>query len=147
MALSANKVRYQRNVHLKRLLEITGADSQTFYEGAIGCWSAAASTVAVGADTSGFRTAGVVAQALTTGSSNTAKVKLEWGHSEWFPILADSIAAGDEGKNAVLADDAVLSEAADEVNDVPAGMIEELETIDGAAGCWISVGVYAPTNA
>lgn len=147
MALAANKSRRQRNVHLKRLLEVTGTDSMTFYEGAIGCWAASASTISVGADTSGFRVAGVVAEALTTSTSNTAKVKLEWGHSEWFPTLADSIAAGDEGKNAVLADDAVLSEAADESNDVPAGMIEELETIDGVAGCWISVGVYAPSNA
>jgi hypothetical protein len=146
-ALTANKVRYQRNLDHKRTLEITGTDSLEFYEGALCSWAAAASTVGPSSDTASERFAGVCSERVTTGASNTLKIKLEWGHSEWFPVAATSIAAGDEGKNAVIADDATLSEVADETNDVPAGMIEELETIDGTAGCWITVGIYAPTNA
>lgn len=144
-ALAANRARHQRNIELKRRLAITGVDSDEFYEGALCNYSASASTVAPAADTSGQRFAGVCAKRLSTGSSNTHKVELEWGHSEWFP--QSGLAAAQEGKNAVIGDDNTLTDAAAATNDVPCGMIEELETIDGTAGAWITVGVYAPSNA
>lgn len=142
MALSANKMRYTRNNHLKRYLSPTGTDSQTFYEGALACWASGASTVSVAADTNGLRFAGVCEEAITTGASNTEKVKLAWGHSEWFPLTASGLAAGDEHQNAVLTDDATLTEFEDETASIAVGMIEEFETIDGTAGVWVTVGHY-----
>lgn len=143
MALSANKVRYQRNLHLKRYLSATATDSMTFYEGALACWASGASTISVAADTVGLRFAGVCEEALTTGSSNTDKVKLAWGHSEWFPLTASGLAAGDEGKNAVLTDDATVTEWEDETASISIGQIEQFETLDGTAGVWVTIGQHA----
>jgi hypothetical protein len=146
-ALTANRKRHTRNLANKRTLEIKGVDSDEFYEGGMVSYSAAASTLVPSSDTASERIAGVAIARTSTGASNTVKISVEWGHSEWFATAASSIAAGDEGKDAVVADDQTLSEAADESNDVPAGRIEEIETINGTAGAWITVGVLSGTNA
>jgi hypothetical protein len=143
MALSANKSRRTRNEHNKRLLEITGADSQEFYEGAMCVFTSGASTISVASDSSGVRFAGVCPDRITTGASNTIKIPLEWGHSEWFPLAGSGLAAGDEGKNVVLTDDAQITEWEDETHSVMVGKLEELETIEGVSGGWVTVGVYA----
>lgn len=145
--LSANRERHTRNPHTKRTLEIKGVDSDEFYEGGMVSYSASASTLVPSSDTASERFAGVGIARVSTGSSNTKRISVEWGHSEWFPIESNSLAAGDEGKNAVIADDGTLSEAADESNDVLAGTIEELATIKGVAGAWVAMGIFAATTA
>ena len=144
-ALSANRTRHQRNLHAKRLLEITGTASTQFFEGGLVNWNGSASTVEPSADTASERFSGVCAEKVLTTASGGEKVKLEWGHSEWFP--QSGLAAGQEAKDAVISDDQTLTDAAAASNDVPAGAIEEFETIDGTAGVWITVGVYTGTNA
>ena len=146
-ALTANRARHTRERGNLMTLEILGVDSDEFYQGGMVSWSAAASTVVPSSDTASERIAGVCVERVTTGTSNTTTIAFEWGHQEWFPTAATSIAAGDEGKNAVIGDDNTLSEAADESNDVLAGVIVELETIQGTAGAWIVVGVFAATTA
>ena len=145
-ALTANRVRHVRGVHKPELVTITGIDSEEFYEGAMANYAAAASKVNAAADTASQRFAGVVATRLTTAASNTLKVEMERGHQEWF-AHDGNLGAGDEGKNAIILDDQTLTNAATATNDVPAGEIVEFETINGTAGCWIKVGVFAPTNA
>jgi len=144
-ALSANRVRYQRNLHAKRLLEITGKASTQFYAGGLVSWGAAASTVLPSSDTASERIAGVCAEKVLTTASGGETAKLEWGHSEWFPH--SGIAAGQEAADGVVSDDNTITDAAAATNDVPAGMIEEIETINGTAGVWITVGVLTGTNA
>ena len=139
-ALSANRERFKKNdAYTDYAL---GKDSVEFYEGALLMYTPAASTVEPAADTSGGLIAGVCTKRVTTGASNTVKIEFEFGHLEWFPTLASSIATGDEGSDAIVGDDGNLSEAADETNDVRAGRIVRLETLKGVAGAWILVGVH-----
>ena len=146
MALSANRERHYSKSN-KLAGSALGADSQEFYEGQLLMYTPAASTVQPAADTSGGRIAGVCTKRVTTGSSNTTEIPFEFCHLEWFPIAASSLAAGDEGLDAVIADDGTLGEAADESNDVRAGRIYKLETIKGVAGAWIQVAVHGPSAA
>lgn len=145
-ALTANRPRHTRNDHLKRTIEITGVDSDEFYSGGLISWSASAATVVMSSDTASERIAGVCAERFSTGSSNTKKILIEWGHEEWFPVAASSIVTGDEGTDAVVADDQTLGEVADESNDVIVGKIVELETINGTAGAWVVVGLQTGTT-
>lgn len=146
-ALTASRKRHQRNVHLKRTLEVTGVDSDEFYEGGMVSWSAAAATVVPSSDTASERMAGICTHRVSTSTSNTKKITLEWGHEEWYATAASSIVTGDEGTDAVIADDQTIGEAADESNDISAGMIVEIETIEGTVGAWIAVGIFSGTQA
>lgn len=143
MALSANTARPRRNTHLMRDGEITAADSQTLYQGAILCHSAAAATVEEGADTASFRVAGICEEALTTGTSNTLKAKFVWGHEELMTHDGEIVAA-DVGKNACITDDDTLTNGTTATNDVPLGMITEYVS---ATQVWVAIGVFAPANA
>lgn len=143
-ALTANRKRYTRNVHQAKLGSAVGVDSEEFYEGQGVCSNAGEAAAA--ADTSGFRTLGVSIKRASTGSSNTARIEFEFGHEEWFP-QDGNIAAGDVGANAIWLDDNTLTDAGTATNDVEAGRITELETIDGVAGCWIEVAGFSPDNA
>lgn len=144
-ALTANRKRHVRNPTNMRTIQITGVDSDEFYEGGIISWSAAASTVVPGSDTASERGFAVCAERKTTAGSNTIKIKLEWGHSEWFAHTG--LAAGQEWKDAVISDDQTVTDAAAASNDIPFGTIEEFETIEGTAGVWITVGILTGTNA
>jgi len=146
MALSAEKKRYQRDLGVKRLGSGTGADSQTVYGGAIVCHNGAGK-IAVGADTSGFYAAGVASKDQSTGSSNTDAIGYEWGQVEWFAMNGTDLVAADIGKNAVIKDDGVLTEASVASNDVVLGQITELETLAGVSGAWVAVGIFSLATA
>lgn len=147
MALTANRSRHKANLAGVILGSALAIDSEEYYEGQILVFTPSAGTVQPGADTSGARIAGVCTKRVTTGASTTERIPFEYGHLEWFPVAASSIAAGDEGLDAVIADDETLGESADETNDVRAGKIVKLETIAGVAGAWIWVGVHGLTAA
>lgn len=140
-ALAANRARHERNPHAKRLLEPVGKASTQFYEGGLVSWEAASSTVQPSADTVTQRIAGVSVKKVLTTASGGERVKLEWGHSEWFPHTG--LAAGQEGTDAAISDDNTLTDPFAATNDVLVGKIEEFETINGVAGAWVTVGVFA----
>jgi len=144
-ALAANRMRHVRNIDGVKDGAITGVDSDEFYTGGMLSLSAAASTVIPSSDTASERGVGVCIERVTTGTSNTTKIRFEWGHEEWFAHTG--LAAGQEGKDAVISDDQTVTDAAAASNDVPIGMITEIETIGGVAGAWILVGIFSGTNA
>jgi hypothetical protein len=144
-ALSADKLRRTRALSTLDIVDLQGADSSTFYDGAIACVNTSGK-IAVGADTASFVVAGIVRKQLVTGASNTALVQLERGHQEW--IAQDgNITIAMIGKDASILDSGTLTNAATATNDIRVGRICELETINGVAGCWVAVGVHGLTAA
>lgn len=146
-ALAANKKRYVRNLeNMQRVGTVLQADSKTLYEGSLSSFDGSGK-ITNGADTAGHRIAGVSVYNSVSGASNTTiKPELEWGHEEWFPHDGGLVASM-LGKDATILDDATLSKSATTTNDVTAGMIVELETINSVAGAWIRVGIYSGTQA
>lgn len=143
MALSANKVRYKRAV--SRLVKGSGvgADSSTFYEGALVCFNTTGK-IAVAADTAGFRIAGICTKYVVTGSSNTVEIEFERGHEEW--IAGSGATAADLMANVCVADDGAYTDNAS-TNDVEIGALVELETKAGTAGGWVRIGELGPDAA
>lgn len=124
------------------ILQHVAVTSAVLWEGALLCFSAAASTVTNAADTASFRVAGVYRGMQRTIAAGET-VELERGHVEYF-LQDGNLAAGSEGKNAIILDNATMTNAATATNDVPAGTILKL---DGTVGVWVHVGVFAPANA
>ena len=143
--LSANRSRRVRNTGGLRLGEITGVDSDEFYAGGLLSLSAAAATVMPSADTSLQRFVGVTQKRTTTGSSNTTKIRYEYGHEEWF--AQSGIVTGQEQTSAYVLDDATVTDYEGSTNKVRVGPIRELETIDGVAGVWVYVDGMALVGA
>jgi hypothetical protein len=137
--LSADTARKRRNTHLMRIGEITAADSQTLFQGAILCHSAAAATVTEAADTASFRVAGILEESLTTGSSNTLKARFAWGHEELM-THDGGITAAMVMKNCTILDDNTASVAATTTNDVLLGMVTEYVS---ATQVWVQIGVFS----
>jgi len=146
-ALAANKKRLVRNVEaMQRVGTVLQADSKTLYEGSIAS-NDGAGKITNGADTAGHRIAGISATNSVSGASNTTiKPELEFGHEEWI-VQDGGITAAMVGKDAVVLDDGTLSKSITTTNDVPAGIIVELETINSVAGVWCRIGVYSGTLA
>lgn len=144
-ALLANKDRRIRARGNLRVGELTGVDSDEFYEGALLSHNNSGK-LAPSSDTANHKIAGVNVRRQTTGSSNTDKVKYEWGHEEWFPHDG-ALANASIGLDACVLDDATLTNAGTAVNDIRVGKIVELETIDGVAGAWVVVGVFGTAAA
>lgn len=137
-ALAANKERRTRGTPVKGYG--TGADSSTFYEGALCCHNNSGK-IAVAADTANFKIAGVVTKRLVTGSSNTLLVEFEYGHEEWFPDDSN-VAAASIGNDGTILDDQTVSVSGTTTNDIRIGKIMERETYKGQAGVWIRIGVH-----
>jgi hypothetical protein len=138
-ALAADTARKRRNTHLMRTGEITAADSQTLFQSAMLCHSAAAATVAEAADTASFRIAGICEESLTTGSSNTLKARFVWGHEELM-THDGGVTAAMVGKNVTILDDNTVSIAGTTTNDVLAGMVTEYVS---ATQVWVAIGVFS----
>lgn len=144
-ALTANKSRLTRNEGAKQLGSGVGADSSTFYAGALVCHNNAGK-IAVAADTASFKIAGICKSYLVTGSSNTARVEFEFGHEEW---VADdgNVAAASIGLDATILDSGTASVAATTTNDIRMGRITERETVKGQAGVWVAVADFSTAAA
>lgn len=138
-ALAVDHGRKRRNTHLMRRGEITAADSQTLFQGAMLCHSAAAATVTEAADTAAFRIAGICEEALVTLTSNTKKAKFVWGHEELM-THDGGVTAAMVGKNVTILDDNTVSIAATTTNDVLAGMVTEWVS---ATQVWVQIGVFS----
>ena len=141
-ALAANRKRRVRNVEaMQRVGTILQADSITLYEGSIGSHNGAGK-IAVGADTSGHRAAGVSATNSVSGASNTTVYPaLEFGHEEWF-VNNGGVTAAMMGKDVCILDDQTVAPSATTTNDVPLGQAIELQTIDSVAGVWVRVASF-----
>jgi hypothetical protein len=144
-ALSANKKRRIRGTPFRAPLVMLAADSIEIYEGSV-LMDNGSGKLAIGADTSGAYVLGISANRYTTGTAaNTYPVVERIGPdaAEWF-AQDGNITAAMIGTWATLADDATASNATTTTNDVPMGRIEQLETIDGVSGVWLScVGTLA----
>lgn len=138
MALSANKKRRASRDGL-RYGEAVPADSTTFYQGGLLCFDSSDKLVKAAA-TDGYRIAGVMPSALTTGSGTTDKQRFEWGHQEWF--RHSGIAAGDVGGDAFVVDDEIVGPG-------PGGLedgISFVKAADGAAATTTSETVIGHVN-
>ena len=140
-ALSANKERRIRNDRGMRKEAYTPATSTQFYEGGLVALNGSGLLVPA-SDSAGFRVVGVCTTKVLSASSSPAKVEVETGHEEWFPIdsaLNTAIATSTE-KAATVADDTTLSNAATTTNDIPAGVIKDYESWRGVNGVWLHMG-------
>lgn len=142
-ALAANKTRRTRGTPKKGYG--IGADSSTFYEGALVCHNNAGK-IAVAADTANFKIAGVCTKYLVTGSSNTLLVEFEFGHQEFLANDTNVVNVG-IGLDATIADDATVSNVGTTTNDIRAGRIQQLETIGGVSGVWVDIGNFGTAGA
>lgn len=144
--LTDDKQRRVAGEETKILVELTGADSTTFYAGAlIGVNSSGRAVNA--SDAASVFILGVCRERLVTGASNTLPVKCERGHLEWLPINSTNITAASIGRNACVFDNNMITNAATATNDMVIGTVVSLETVGGVSGAFVHVGVFAPTNA
>ena len=143
-ALAANRTRDTYDRHLaKRGEPITGVDSEEFYQGAIVCHNGAGK-IAVGADTAGFRVAGITPKRVTTGASNTTKIEYELGHVEKLDN-SGNVTASHTGQSCYLVDDQTVGILSDTTEGIVVGRIEEVPS-DGVL-VWIGVpGVEASVD-
>ena len=136
-ALSADKKRITRNLANMVSAEILLADSQTVYGGAMIMRNSSGDPI-VGADTASCTFMGIASEAVTSAGSNTTKkVKIEYGHEEFFAV--SSVTKASIGVNVSIVDDATIGLVGATTNDVLVGELVEMETIDGVAGGWVRV--------
>lgn len=114
------------------------AASTTLYEGTIVC-ADTSGYAAVGADTASFAVLGICTKQVdnSSGSNGDLTAIVERGQLE--RIATAVLVQADVGKNAVIADDQTVTDAAAATNDIAVGVIERFET--GYA--WVRVGVFA----
>jgi hypothetical protein len=144
-ALAANRERSTRNKAGQMDGQVTGVDSDEFYEGGLVSWSAAAATIVPSSDTTLERCVGVCTERVTTGSSNTTKVKYTYGHDEWFEHTG--LATAQEGDSVYISDDNIVTDYAGSTNKIRAGVFRELETVKGTAGAWVFLDGLSDANA
>lgn len=142
-ALLADKVRVgvRATDQSRYLEERPGADSTTFWLGALLATNAAGAVVKA-SDAANLQLYGVCRERLVTGTSNTLKPKAELGHFEEFAVDAN-ILVDDIGKNCFVLDDATVTNNATSVNKVKVGRIVSWRT--GYA--LVHVGVFGSTDA
>lgn len=144
-ALSANRERTRRNLDGLKLGEVTGVDSDEFYEGGLVSWSAAAATIVPSSDTTLERVAGVCTERVTTAGSNTTTISYEYGHEEWYPHTG--LVTSQEGDSVYVSDDNTVTDYAGSTNKIRAGVFREIETIKGTAGAWVGIDGKSDANA
>lgn len=143
-ALTANRERHTRNVSGKLDGEVTGVDSDEFYEGGLVSWSAAAATILPSADTTLTRCVGVALARTTTGSSNTKTIKYTYNHEEWFEHTG--LVTSQEGDDVYVSDDNIVTDYEGSTNHIRVGVFRELETIKGTAGAWVFLDGLSAVN-
>ena len=144
-ALTANRERHRRNLDGLKLGEVTGVDSDEFYQGGLVSWSAAAATILPSADTALTRCVGVGTKRITTASSNTITIPYEYGLEEWFPHTG--LVTSQEGDSVYVSDDQTVTDYAGSTNKIRVGVFREIETIKGTAGAWVYLDGVAEINA
>ena len=144
-ALSANKKRYKRGDFELAPIAMLAADSIEIYEGSI-LMDNGSGKLTVAADTAAAYVLGVSRYRHTTGTAAATYPTVDrpgQGAAEWF-AQDGNITAAMIGTWAVVLDDATATNATTATNDVPLGRIEQLETIAGVSGVWLSgVGAFA----
>jgi len=143
-ALAANRERTKRNLAGLKDGEVTGVDSDEFYEGGLVSWSAAAATLVPSSDTTLERCVGVCTERVTTAASNALKVKYEYGHEEWFEHTG--LVTSQEGDDVYVSDDSVVTDYAGSTNKIRVGSFREIETIKGTAGAWVMLDGRSEAN-
>lgn len=143
-ALSAAARRSIRDPQQGRELYIPMNASTTIYQGGLVCWDADGYARAA-ADTASFKIAGVALETVTnSGADGAASIRVVRGVTIPLSIQSTSITIADIGYNAIVQDDNTVTDATTATNDIPVGVILDVDSTDGA---WVCVGVFAPTNA
>jgi hypothetical protein len=144
--LTADKQRYTRGpIRVGKAVAATGT---TFFRGSVLAFNATGLLV-LAADTAGLRIAGIA----KTGSVNAAGLpgasvagavyEFEFDHEEWILEVSGTWTGAAVGLDAVMIDDSGSTTAAVAANDIRIGRIMERETIAGAAGQWVRIGVFS----
>lgn len=143
-ALSAAARRIVRDPQQGRELYIPMNTATTIYQGAIVCWDADGYARAA-ADTASFKVAGVALETVVnSGADGAASIRVLRGATVNLTIESTSITIADIGYNAIVQDDNTVTDATTATNDIPVGVILDVDATNGA---WVAVGVFAPTNA
>ncbi len=143
-ALSAAARRIIRDPQHGRELYIPMNASTTIYQGSLVCWDADG-YARVAADTANFKIAGVAQETVVnSGADGAASIRVLRGATVNLTIESTSITIADIGYNAIVQDDNTVTDATTATNDIPVGVILDVDATNGA---WVAVGVFAPTNA
>lgn len=144
--LTADKQRIRRGPG--RDGKAVAATGTTFFRGSILAFNSTGLLV-LASDTAGLRVAGIA----KTGSVNAAGLpgasvagavyEFEFDHEEFVLEVSGTWTGAAVGLDAVMIDDSGVTTAAVATNDIRVGRIMERETINGAAGQWIRIGVFS----
>lgn len=135
MALTAARRRIEGATGTGEQFEVPMAASTTIYDGDVVCFDASGNAVP-GADTANYTIAGIAKETVVnSGSAGDKTIVVEAGQQEWLPV-ASGLTAAAKGKDACLAGDASLTNAATATNDIRIGKILEFKT--GYAKVWVA---------
>jgi hypothetical protein len=140
MALSADKIRDHNGGGTT--FEVPVAASALIYHGALVCFDTAGRAVAA-ADTSGYAIAGVAEKQADNSSGSAGAIDCIVRRGQVEKFATSVLVLADVGKNAQVADDATLTDAAAASNDVAVGTIVKFET----GFVHVQVGVLAESDA
>lgn len=148
MALTADRERRTKNPELMKRRTATTGGAFTGFKGSIVMVNSSGAIV-VGADTAGARALGVLPAATESSpgvrgavASGTV-ITYECGQTEWLPIAEGTFGGTVVGLDACIYDDGGITTGTAATNDVRLGRIEALETINGVAGAWVAIGIFA----
>lgn len=142
-ALTQAARRAIKNPQLGAIESLAMNASTTIYQGAIVCRDAEGYARAA-ADTASFAVCGIAEETVTnSGADGAAYIKVIRGVVAPFAIQSTSITVADIGYNAMVQDDNTVTDATTAANDIPVGVIVNVDS----AGAHVCVGVFAPTNA
>lgn len=101
----------------------------------------------VAADTASTFVVGVAREAgnNTGGANDAVEIPIDRYCIVNFAIQSTSITVADIGFNAIVQDDQTVTDATTATNDIPVGMIVDVEGSGTVA--YVHVGVFGPTNA
>lgn len=121
---------------------IEDMESERFPMAAVKIWKGAivalntSGYVTNGADTASFRTIGIAAETLdnSAGAAGDKSIVVEWNH--WELLDSTAVAATDEGAEATISDNNVVTTAATTTNDINVG---EIMKYDGSNKVWVAI--------
>lgn len=124
-ALSAATERKKRNAGNIMWDDVVVKSGEQIYQGAIVCFDASDDDLIPGADTSGFRFAGIALETVLGDGTKTCRIA--WG-AEWEVAIDSNITEADVGALAMVSDDNTVDDAGGTTNDVECGRVVKLIT-------------------
>ena len=143
-ALTQAARRAIKSPNLGHVESIGMAASQVIYQGALVSRNSSGYAIPA-ADTATTAVIGIAEESVTStaAAAGTFSIKVIRGVVAPFAIQSTSITVADIGYNAIVQDDNTVTDATTATNDIPVGVIVNVDS----AGAHVCVGVFAPTNA